>query len=130
MDRQRIPLDLNDGERQLILQHTFADDQLTRCLRIVPRTGESAASRFTLGELEELAGYVAAEANHAKVKQLKKQLTRSVTFQSGPRPAHGGASGAEGKWADFHRGCGGSVLLPRQARHTALISSSKPKSPG
>jgi hypothetical protein len=73
---ERVPLDLNDGERQLILQHTFADDQLTRRLRIVPRTGESAASRFTLGELEELAGYVAAEANHAKVKQLKKQLTR------------------------------------------------------
>jgi hypothetical protein len=73
---EKIPLDLNDRERELILQHTFADDQLTRRLRIVSRTGESAASRFTLGELEELAGYVAAEANHAKNKKLKKQLAR------------------------------------------------------
>ena len=73
---KRVPLDLNDRERELILQHTFADDPLTRRLRIVPRAGESATCRFTLGELDELAGYVAAEANHAKDKQLKKQLTR------------------------------------------------------
>jgi hypothetical protein len=58
----------------LILQHTFAADPLTRRLRIVPCAGESVACRFTLDELEDLAGYVAAEANHAKVKQLKKQL--------------------------------------------------------
>ena len=81
-ERQRIRPDeklllyLNDRERELILQHTFADDSLTRRLRIVPRAGESAAYRFTLDELDELAGYVAAEANHAKDKKLKKQLAR------------------------------------------------------
>jgi hypothetical protein len=73
---ERVPLDLNDRERELILHHTFADDPLTRRLRIVPRAGEPAACRFTLGELDELAGYVAAESNHVKDKQLKKQLTR------------------------------------------------------
>src|ERR1019366_8414424 len=71
---EKVPLDLNDRERELILQHTFADDRLTHQLRIVPSAGESAAYRFTLGELDDLAGYVAAEANHAKVKKLKKQL--------------------------------------------------------
>ena len=71
---EKLLLALNDGERELILQHTFADDDLTRRLRIVPRAGESAAYRFTLGELDDLAGYVAAEANHAKEKKLKRQL--------------------------------------------------------
>jgi hypothetical protein len=71
---EKVPLDLNDRERELILQHTFADDDLTRRLRIVPRAGESAVYRFTLGELDDLAGYVAAEANHAKDKKLKKHL--------------------------------------------------------
>jgi hypothetical protein len=71
---ERVPFDLNDRERELILQHTFADDQLTCRLRVVPRAGESAACRFTLGELDDLAGYVAAEANHAKNKKLKNRL--------------------------------------------------------
>jgi hypothetical protein len=71
---EKLPLALNDGERDLILQHTFADDDLTLRLRIVPRAVELAAYRFTLGELDDLAGYVAAEANHAKDKKLKKHL--------------------------------------------------------
>jgi hypothetical protein len=29
---------------------------------------------LTLDDLDELAGYVAAEANHAKVKKLEKEL--------------------------------------------------------
>jgi hypothetical protein len=33
---EKVPLDLNDRERELILQHTFAADQLTRRLRIAP----------------------------------------------------------------------------------------------
>jgi hypothetical protein len=73
---EKIPLDLSDLERDLIVQRTFADDQLTRRLRLVRRAGDSAAYRFTLGELDDLAGYVAAEANHAKDKKLKKQLAR------------------------------------------------------
>ena len=42
----------------------------------MPRAGEPAVYRFTLGELDDLAGYVAAEANHAKEKKLKKLLAR------------------------------------------------------
>ena len=63
-ERKRIRPDdevtpeLNDKERELILRHTFADDDLTHRLRIVSRA----------------AGYVAAEANHARDKTLKKQF--------------------------------------------------------
>jgi hypothetical protein len=73
---EKLPLGLNDGERELILQRTFADHQLTRRLRIVPRASESGEYRFTLGELDDLADYVAAEANHSKDKKLKKHLVR------------------------------------------------------
>jgi hypothetical protein len=45
-------------------------------LRIVRRPGEPPIYRFTLDDLDELAGHVAAEANHAKDKKLQKQLHR------------------------------------------------------
>jgi hypothetical protein len=73
---ERVPLELSDHERELILKHTFADDDLTGRLRIVRRPGEPPVYRFTLDDLDELAGHVAAEANHAKDKKLEKQLHR------------------------------------------------------
>jgi hypothetical protein len=77
----KVPLELNDRERELILKHTFADDERTARLRIVPGPGEPPVFRFTLDDGDELAGYVAAEANHAeanhaKDKKLQKELLR------------------------------------------------------
>jgi hypothetical protein len=72
----KVALELSDLERDLIMKHTFAGDELTDRLRIVPRPGEPPVYRFTLDDLDELAGYVAAEANHAKVKKLEKELRR------------------------------------------------------
>ena len=71
---ETVPLELNQRERELILDHTFAETDLTNRLRIVPGRGQRPIYRFTLGELDELAGYVAAEANHTKVKKLEKEL--------------------------------------------------------
>ena len=69
----KVSLKLNDRERELILNHSFADEELTGRLRIAPRPGEAAVYRFTLDELDDLAGYVAAEANHADDKKLQKE---------------------------------------------------------
>ena len=71
---EKVALELSDQERDLIMKHTFAGDELTHRLRVVPRPGEPPLYRFTLEDLDELAGYVAAEANHAKVKKLEKEL--------------------------------------------------------
>lgn len=63
---EKVPLELNQRERDLIIEHTFADNDLTDRLRIVPSPGRRSFYRFTLDELaklDELAGYVAAEAN-------------------------------------------------------------------
>jgi hypothetical protein len=71
---EKVPLELSERERELILKHTFADDDLTGRLRVVSIPGEPPLYRFTLDDLDELAGYVAAEANHATVKKLEKEL--------------------------------------------------------
>jgi len=71
---EMVPFKLNDRERELILQHTFADDELTARLRIVPQASESSIYHFNLDDLDDLAGYVAAEANHAKDKKIQKRL--------------------------------------------------------
>lgn len=73
---KKVPLELNDRERELILEHTFADEELTNPLRVVPKAGEPPIFRFTLDDWEELAGCVAAEANHTKDKKLGKELDR------------------------------------------------------
>jgi len=64
---------LNDRERELILNHSLTDEELTRRLRILPRPGEPPVYRFTLDDLDELAGYVAAEANHTQDKKQRKE---------------------------------------------------------
>jgi hypothetical protein len=73
---EKVPMELSGRERELILKYTFAQDELTGRLRIVPRSGERPVYRFSLDDLEELAGYVAAEAHHAKDKKLEKELRR------------------------------------------------------
>jgi hypothetical protein len=67
-----LPLELSDRERELILKHSFAEEHLTRRLRIVPPPGQPATVRYTLEELDDLSGYVASEANHAKDRKLEK----------------------------------------------------------
>ena len=71
---EKVPLELTERERDLIMKHTFAGRDLTDRLRVVPGPGRRPFYRFTLDDLDELAGYVAAEANHAKVKKLEKEL--------------------------------------------------------
>jgi hypothetical protein len=68
-----LPLELTDHERELILKHSFASDDLTRQLRVVPQPGEPAVPRYTLDDLDDLASYVASESNHAKNRKLHKE---------------------------------------------------------
>jgi hypothetical protein len=69
----RLPLTLTDRERQLILEESFAPEELTNRLRIVPPAGKPLIARFTLEDLDELSGYIASEANHAKNRKLQKE---------------------------------------------------------
>jgi hypothetical protein len=74
-----VPLELNDRERELILKHSLAGDDLTRRLRLVPPPGRSLVVRYTLDDLDDLAGYVAADANHIEDRKLRKKWDRLFT---------------------------------------------------
>ena len=70
---EKLPLELNDRDRELIQWHTFAEGTLTDRLRVVPKPGEPPVFHFTLDDLDELAGFIAFEANRAKNKKLQKE---------------------------------------------------------
>lgn len=72
----KVPLELNDRERELILSHTLADDDLTNRLRVVPKNGARPVFGYTLDDLEELGGFVAAEAAHTENKRISKELNQ------------------------------------------------------
>jgi hypothetical protein len=61
-------------ERQLILEQTFAGPELTDLLEGAQVISGSCIVRYTLDDLDELLGYIAADANHAKSKKLQKEL--------------------------------------------------------
>ena len=84
----KVSLKLNDRERELILNHSFADEELTGRLRVVPRPNEPPVYRFTLDEWDELAGYVAAEANHSRKKKLQKEWDQLYARIAGVLESH------------------------------------------
>ena len=61
-------------EKSLIIDHTFADPDLTAKLEITETRAKKIVAKYTLDELDELAGFVAAEANHCKDKKREKEL--------------------------------------------------------
>jgi len=73
---QEVPLELTDRERELILEHALADEALIGRLRVAPTPNQRAVFHFTLDDLDDLAGCVAAEANHSKDKKLRKEWDR------------------------------------------------------
>jgi repressor LexA len=70
----RIAVGLTPGQRDLILDHTFIDDELAGRLRVADTEGASIVARLTLDDLEDLLGHVAAQANHSADAELRKRL--------------------------------------------------------
>ena len=69
---ERVPLVLLVEEKQLIVEHTFSAPEYARRLR---RFEEGKVrGKFTLDDLEDMRGFVAAEANHTKDAKLEKRL--------------------------------------------------------
>ena len=61
-------------ERELVLAHTFAGPSLTARLRLATVTGSQLAVHYTLDDLDELVGDIAAEANHCEDMALQGEL--------------------------------------------------------
>ncbi len=71
-----IELELSERERDLIVNHTFADEELIRDLREPSARQKDRKFRFSWNALDDLAGYIAAEANQARNKKLQQEWER------------------------------------------------------
>ncbi len=71
---RKVEVKFSPRERVLVLEHTFTGPELTTALRRAQLESGAYVVRYTLDDLDELLGFVAAEANHAKDKKLRKEL--------------------------------------------------------
>lgn len=69
----KIEIRLSKYEYELISEHTFVDTKLIECIRVVPGKSGFMAS-YTLDDLDDVLGFIAAEANHATNKILEAEL--------------------------------------------------------
>ena len=71
-----IEIKFTPQERDLIIDHTFAGPDLTKRLRIAEIKGKYLITKYSTYDLDELIGYIAAEANHTEDKKLEKILDK------------------------------------------------------
>ena len=71
---QKVPLALTEAERKLILDDlVYFEEQYALVIRATPT---DQPVRFALDDWRSLIGCIAAEANQARDKRLKKELDR------------------------------------------------------
>ncbi len=71
---EQIEIKFTEQERELIIDHTFAGSDLTNNLKISEIKGKHLIAKYTIYDLDELIGFIAAEANHTEDKKLEKKL--------------------------------------------------------
>jgi repressor LexA len=71
---QLVDVRLTPQERDLILERTFIDDEMTGRLRGATPRGSNLVVRLTLDDVDDLAGHVAAEANHCPEPRVRRVL--------------------------------------------------------
>ena len=71
----KLPVTLTVWERDLIRDETFCDPDFAKC---AVADGTGIRVELSLDEIEDIQGYVAAEANHTKNSKRRKELDRLV----------------------------------------------------
>lgn len=82
----RIPFTLSASERDLLLDVTLVDPEIERRLRVAATSGTQLVVDLTLEDSDDLAGSVAAEANHTP--DAKKRLSLDRIFDRLTRMEH------------------------------------------
>ena len=70
---EKITIRMRKLDRELLLNHTLGDPEYADRLRAAPN-GRGLVGEYTLDDLEDMLGYVAAEANHTNDKKLRREL--------------------------------------------------------
>ncbi len=73
---EQIEIKFTEQERELIIDYTFAGPDLTNKLKIAEIKGKHLIAKYTIYDLDELIGFIAAEANHTEDKKLEKKLDK------------------------------------------------------
>ena len=73
---EKVPIKFTLDERDLILNNTFAGGYLIDPLKIAPMEKNKINVMYSIDDLEELNGYIAAEANHCEDIKLQKKLDK------------------------------------------------------
>ena len=73
---KEIEIKFTPQERDLIIDHTFADPGLTKRLKIAEIKGKHLVANYSIHDLDDLLGFIAAEANHSEDKKLAKNLDK------------------------------------------------------
>lgn len=69
----RIEVRMTPRDRELLLEHVVVDPEYVE--RLDQTAGSSTfIGRYTLDDLEDILGYIAAEANHMEDSKLQKEL--------------------------------------------------------
>jgi DNA-binding MarR family transcriptional regulator len=71
---QRLDFRLTPQERDLIIQRAFLDTGMENRLRAAAPLGSRLVVQLTLDEVDDLAGHIAAEANHCSEPRLRRTL--------------------------------------------------------
>lgn len=71
---QLVDVRLTPQERDLLLERTFIDDEMETRLRGATSRGSSLVVQLTLDDVDDLAGHVAAEANHCSESHVRRVL--------------------------------------------------------
>ena len=69
----KLPVKLTLQERDLIRNETLCNPDFSRFAVI---EGKGVILNLSLDDIEEIQGYIAAEANHTKSRKLQKNLDR------------------------------------------------------
>lgn len=71
--RTKLPVKLTIRERDLIRDETFCHPDFAKVAIV---DGQHIRVDLSLDDIEEIQGYVAAEANHTENSKLRKELNR------------------------------------------------------
>jgi len=73
---ETIEIKITEKVRNLIVDHTFAGDDLTKQIKLAEMNGKYLLAKYTIEDLDELVGFIAAESNHTEDFKLQKQLDK------------------------------------------------------
>jgi len=76
MEMNKVEIKFTLVERDLIIDHTFAGPDLTKRLQIAEIKGKHLVVKYSIYDLEELIGYIAAEANHTDDMKIGRKLDK------------------------------------------------------